>query len=310
VRKKLFKKFIYSLFNISIILLKVNANQISLKNSSQFNQSIAQINWEKVKENNDEFLKWEIDKNKKSIYLESYFQEGEKNNIDLDIDKNNININLESSPSFLNRERVNLDFGFMNDKFDFYIINFRLSKIFNIDFSSELINSKNNVNNTNKFKSTFLEKGSRNFRGGGTFQLFSKSKEEFFSTNIRLSYGENLGASRHGYIFSEIINEYSINNWLSFNVNPKFSFTSMGNVNSISSSLKWRLNPKFEIIPEANINLNNAENNFSLTGRTLLSENIILDTFVSNSFGVNDMAKQFKSENTTYGVNLEIRLFD
>ena len=129
------------------------------------------------------------------------------------------------------------------------------------------------------------------------------------STRKRRKFGaRHLGGLRHGYIFSEIRNKYSINNWLSFNLNPKFSFTSIGNVNSISSSINWRLNPKFEIIPKANINLNNAENNFSLTGRTFLSKNMIIDTFVSNSFGVNDMANQFKNENTKYGVNLKIRL--
>ena len=64
--------------------------------------------------------------------------------------------------------------------------------------------------------------------------------------------------------------------WLSFNLNPQFSYTRFGNISSLSSSLNWKLNPKFEIIPEANINLHNAENNFSLTGRTYLSKNIIM----------------------------------
>ena len=298
MHKYLFRKYVYFLCYIFIFILKVNADEINSKKEHVFKQYLSQIIWEKVYENNQKPLKWKIDENQNSVNFESNFR---KNLIDK-------KRTLPSSSFLLNKEKINLDIGLMNDGSDFYFLNLGLSRAFSINFSSELINAKDNVNNANKFKSTFLEKGSRNFRGGATFQVFSQSKGGPISTNIRLSYGEKSGGLRHGYIFSEIINKYSISEWLSFNVNPKFSFTSFGNVYSIRSSIHWRLNPKFEIIPETNINLNNAENNFYLTGRTYLSKNIIIDTFVSNSFGVNDMANQFKSENTKYGVNLKMRL--
>ena len=306
--KNLYKKSIFYLLNISILLINVYAEEINPKKEYELKRYLSQIIWEKVKEkkeNTQKPLKWELYKNQTPIDFENNFKKNTKNK------SNSINNNnevLQSSTFFLSRGEKIIDYGLINDNFDFYILKLGLTREFNIDLSSELMNSKNNVHNPNKFKSTFLEKGSRNLRGGATFQVFSQSRGRPISTNIRLSYGEKSGGLRNGYIFSEIINKYSISNWLSFNLNPKFSFTSFGNVYSISSSIYWRLNPKFEIIPEANINLNNAENYFSLTGRTFLSKNIIIDTFVSNSFGVNDMAKQFKTESTKYGVNLKIRL--
>ena len=295
-----FKKYIYFLFNLYIFFVNVSADEIKPKKERFLNQYFSQIIWEKVNENNQKTLRWQIDKNQTPFNLENYFQKNNKKN------KNVLPLPLSSF--LLPKEKINLDFGIMNDKSDFFILNLGLSSALNIDFSSELINSKNNVNNPNKFKSTFLEKGSRTFRGGGTLQIFSKSRGDLITTNLRLSYGQRLDKSGNGYIFGEIINKYKKNDRLSFNLNPRFSYTNFGNIYSISTSLNLSLSPKFEIIPEANINLNNAENNFSLTGRTFLSKNILIDTFVSNSLGINDMAKQFKSESTKYGVKLKIRL--
>ena len=107
-------------------------------------------------------------------------------------------------------------------------------------------------------------------------------------------------------MFGEIINKYSKNKSLSFNLTPKFSTTGNGNIYSIAPSLNLKLNSRIELIPEANIGLQNSENNFSLTGRAYISEKIIIDSFISNSFGMTDMATQFKSESPKYGVKLKL----
>ena len=295
--KNLYKKSIYFLLNISILLIEVYAEEINPKKGYVFKQFLSQIIWEKVNENTEKPLKWEIYKDQNQIKYEP--------NI-----KKNILVNKNSSKSssfLLSRGEKILNYGFMTNDANFYILKLGLSKVFNIDFSSELLSSKNDINNPQKIKNTFLEKGSRNLRGGGTLQIFSQDRGDLISTNFRLSYGGKIGGLRDGYIFSEIINKYSLTDWLSFNLNPQFSYTNLGNICSISSSFNWRPNPKFEIIPQANINLHQAENNFSLIGRTNISKYIIIDTFVSNSFGVRDMAKQFKSVSTNYGVNIRIR---
>ena len=307
---KLSKKYIFLFLNILFFIFNVKAEQIYQRKEKGSEQYLSQIIWEKVKtnkENNRKPIIWEIDKNSKNIKPKSDLQEGKKNTLDIIHKKNNHGV-LRSSSLLLRSGEKNLDYGFINNGSYFYALNLGLTKKFNLDFSSELINSKNNATNPNKFKSTFLEKGSRTFRGGGTLQIFSKSRGDLITTNLRLSYGQRLDKSGNGYIFGEIINKYKKNDRLSFNLNPRFSYTNFGNIYSISTSLNLSLSPKFEIIPEANINLNNAENNFSLTGRTFLSKNILIDTFVSNSLGIYDMAKQFKSESTKYGVKLKIRL--
>ena len=300
MHKYLFKKYIYFLLTIFVFFFTVSAGEVNKKKEWYFKKYLSQIIWEKVKtnkENNRKPIIWEIDNNSKNIKSKSDLQKGKKNNHDV----------LRSSSLLLRSGEKNLDYGFFNNESYFYILNLGLKKRFNLDFSSELINSKNNVTNPNKFKSTFLEKGSRTFRGGGTLQIFSESRGDLITTNLRLSYGEKLDKSRNGYIFGEIINKYKKNDRLTFNLNPRFSYTNFGNIYSISSSLNWRLTPKFEIIPEANINLYNAENNFSITGRTYLSKNIIIDTFMSNSFGFVDMTKQFKSDSSRYGAKLRLK---
>ena len=303
IQKNLFKRYLYIFLNISIFSFNAYAEEIKPKKKYFFNQYLSQIIWEKVKENKSEKLMWEIYDNPNPVNFKKKFKENKKKVLEIS-DSNEI---VSKWPKFLLKKgKKNIEYGYINDTSDFYTLKLGLSKRFNIDFTSELNNSKNNIINPNKFKSIYLEKGVRNFRGGGTLQIFSQSRGDIISTNFRLSYGEKVGSSKHGYIFSEVVNQYSKNDWLSFNLNPQFSYTRFGNISSLSSSLNWKLNPKFEIIPEANINLHNAENNFSLTGRTYLSKNIIMDNFVSNSFGVTDMARQFKSESIKYGVKLNL----
>ena len=305
--KKLHKKSVFYLLNISILLISVYAEEITPPPKYELKQYLSQIIWEKVKEKkelHEKPLKWKIYKNQNPVIFENNLKENRKNTSNSFDNNKEV---LKSSIFFLSRGEKIFNYGLISDNFDFYLLKIGLSRAFNMDFSSELIRSKNNSPNPNKIKNIFFEKGIRNLRAGGILQIFSQYRGDFISSKLRLSYGEKTGGLRNGYIFSEIINRYSLSDWLSFNISPHISFTNLGNIYSIGTSVNLRLNSKFEVIPEANINLNKAENNFSLTGRTYLSENIIIDTFISNSLGVIDMAKQFKSETTKYGVNIRLR---
>ena len=53
--------------------------------------------------------------------------------------------------------------------------------------------------------------------------------------------------------------------------------------------------------------IKNAENNLSISVRKKIAENIIMDSFITNSFGVVDMAQQFKNESTKYGARLTLK---
>ena len=299
-----YKKSIYLLLNISIFIVNVNAEGRNTNKEHIFKQFLSQVIWEKVKENKENTVKplrWEIYKNQNTIDF--------KNNLKKNIfDINNKNKLFSKSSTFLlNRGEKIFDYGFNINNSNFYILKIGLSKSFNIDFSSELISSKKNPNKQNKIKDTFLGQDSKHVRVGGTLQIFSQSRGDLISTNLRLSYGERIGEFSQGYIFKEIINKYSINDWLTFNFSPQFSNTILGNIYSIRSGFNWRLNSKLEIIPEGNINLYQAENNYSLTARSYLTKNMIIDTFISNTFGFRDMAKQFKSESTNYGIKVRLR---
>ncbi len=305
--KNLYKRSIFYLLNISILLINVYAEEINPKKEYELKQYLSQIIWEKVKEkkgNTKKPLKWKIYKNQIPVNFENNLEENSK------YKSNSINNNkevLKSSTFFLSRGEKIFNYGIISNNLDFYLLQLGLTRAFNIDFSSELISSQNNSPNPNKIKNIFFKKGIRNLRGGVILQIFSENRGNFISSKLRLSYGEKTGGLRNGYIFSEIINKYSFSDWLSFNISPQISYTNLGNICSISSSFNLRLNSKFKVIPEANINLQQAENNFSLTGRTYISKNIIIDTFVSNFLGVIDMAKQFNSESTKYGVNIILR---
>ena len=305
--KNLYKKSIFYLLNFSILLFNVYAEERNPKKEYELKNYLSQIIWERVKEkkeNTEKPLKWKIYKNQNPVDFDNNFKENKKNI------SNSINNNKEvfqSSTFFLSRGEKIIDYSLINNNHKIYLLKVGLTNAFNIDFSSELINSKINSHNPNKIKNIFFEKGLSNLRGGASLQIFSQNRGDLISTTLRLSYGEKTGGLRNGYIFNEIMNRYSLSDWLSFNINPQFSYTNLGNICSISSSFNLRLNSKFEVVPEANINLHQADNNFSLTGRTHISKNIIIDAFVSNSLGVIDMAKQFKSESTKYGVNIRFR---
>ena len=129
------------------------------------------------------------------------------------------------SSSFLKRGKLSLDYGFFNDNSDFYKLRLGLTRSFNLDFSTELINSGNKK--YKNFTDTFLESGVRSARGGGRLKIFSQERGDFISTDFRLSFGRSMGEIRNGYMFGEIINKYSKNKSLSFNLTPKFSTTGM-----------------------------------------------------------------------------------
>ena len=72
--RNLYKKSIFYLLNISILLLNVYAEEINPKNEYLLKQYLSQIIWEKVKENKEKTnkpLKWEIYKNKNPINYEN-----------------------------------------------------------------------------------------------------------------------------------------------------------------------------------------------------------------------------------------------
>ena len=98
MHKYLFRKYICFLFNISIFFLNVSAEELNSKKNRGFKQYLSQIIWEKVNENNQNPLRWQIDKNQNPVNLENYFQKNKINNKSV----------LPSSSFLLTKEKINL----------------------------------------------------------------------------------------------------------------------------------------------------------------------------------------------------------
>ena len=76
--RNLYKKSIFYLLNIAILLTNVYAEEINPKNEYLLKQYLSQIIWEKVKEKKEHHekpLKWKIYKNQNPVNFENNFKE-------------------------------------------------------------------------------------------------------------------------------------------------------------------------------------------------------------------------------------------
>ena len=79
--KNLYKRSIFYLLNISILLINVYAEEINPKKEYELKQYLSQIIWEKVKEkkgNTKKPLKWKIYKNQIPVNFENNLEENRK----------------------------------------------------------------------------------------------------------------------------------------------------------------------------------------------------------------------------------------
>ena len=141
-------------------------------------------------------------------------------------------------------------------------------------------------------------------RGAGKILIFDQERQDILTSSIRLSYGRLLGKSRPGYLHSEILNTYELNNRLGINLNSKASFTGSGTLVNIGSSIHYTIIPNLFIIPEYNFGITNSDDNYGIT----ISKNIFskskLDLKISNSEGNIDMGRMIKSKDLRYEVNI------
>ena len=101
------------------------------------------------------------------------------------------------------------------------------------------IGSFNEVNlsgdkNSNLY-STYLDDSNLNFRLGGKLLIFSPQKNDLYWMSLRASVGRN-NDTNQGYLFLEFINTFSMNNWLTLNVTPKYFFSGVESFGGIGFS--------------------------------------------------------------------------
>ena len=190
--------------------------------------------------------------------------------------------------------------------------NFSYSYSLSNIFQLELINL-GSINNTNKnkylndkFTNTYLDEDNFNIRLGGKFLLFSPQKNDALWTSIRTSVGRN-ESSNQGYIFSELINTYRINNWLAANLSTKYFYSGIEKFGAFGASMYLNLTDNLQIIPEINYLLDKEKkSNNTISIRYSFSENKSIDLYTSNALNTQDLGQILKSTDNKFGIKLNL----
>ena len=72
--------------------------------------------------------------------------------------------------------------------------------------------------------STYLSENNFNYRFGGKLLIFSPQKDDLFWMTVRTSVGRN-DDTNQGYLYSELINTFRLNDRIAFNLSPKYFFS-------------------------------------------------------------------------------------
>ncbi len=152
--------------------------------------------------------------------------------------------------------------------------------------------------------STYLSDNNFNFRLGGKLLIFSPQKNDLYWVSLRSSVGRNNNTNQ-GYLFSEFINTFRVNNWLAFNVSPKYFFSGVESFGGIGLSSYINLFDNLMLIPEINTSIkNNSDLNSTLALRYSFSPEKSLDLYYSDAAGVQDIGQILKNEGYRFGINL------
>jgi len=204
--------------------------------------------------------------------------------------------------------QVNFNYDEGGNLFGFY--GYSLSNIFQVELLN--IGSFDGLNfggdkNSNLY-STYTGDNNFNFRLGGKLLIFSPQKNDLYWVSLRSSVGRN-NDTNQGYVFSEFINTFRVNNWLAFNVSPKYFFSGVESFGGIGLSSYINLFDNLMLIPEINTSIkNNSDLNSTLALRYSFSPEKSLDLYYSNAAGVQDIGQLLKDKEYRLGIKLNFLL--
>ncbi len=167
---------------------------------------------------------------------------------------------------------------------------------------------KLSVDENSNLYSTYLDENNLNFRLGGKLLIFSPQKNDLYWMSLRSSVGRN-NDTNQGYLLTEFINTFRLNNWLVFNMSPKYLFSGVENFGGIGFSSYINLSDNLMIIPEINTSIkNDSEINSTLALRYSFSAEKSLDLYYSNALGVQDIGQLLKDKEYRLGIKLNFLL--
>ena len=280
---------------------------------------------EKVKEIQPEFgpVKWrkfeedKINSPKKIIWKsykddESYFQKDHQENIYKEKNKSLFDENfkfggltVDNSILFKRGEsRLKIDYDSSGNFFGSY--SYSLSNKFQINLiNAGSLKIKNNVIRKNsQLSDIYLAQDNLNFRFGGKFLFFCPERIDLLCLSSRVSMGRTL-YSRKGYIYTDLTNTINLNNWINFNISPKYIFTEVGNVGAIGLSNNMKLADKFEFISETNLGITkNSSDNSTFSLRYAYSPRNSIDFFATNSVSFQDIGTMLSINDYKFGIRM------
>ena len=183
---------------------------------------------------------------------------------------------------------------------------YSLSNIFQLEllnvgsFDDLKLSGNNNLN----LYTTYLDENNLNFRLGGKLLIFSPQKNDLYWLSLRTSVGRN-NDTNQGYLFSEFINTFRVNSWLTLNVSPKYFFSGVESFGGIGFSSYINFSDDLLLISELNTSIkNDSDLNSTIALRYSFSPEKSLDLYYSNAAGIQDIGQLLKDEEYRLGIKL------
>ena len=195
--------------------------------------------------------------------------------------------------------QINLNYDSKGNLFGFY--GYSLSNIFQLEF---LNIGHFNDNNISSLYSTYLSENNLNYRLGGKLLIFSPQKDDLFWMALRTSVGRN-DDTNQGYLFSELINTFRLNDRVAFNLSPKYFFSGVESFGGVGVSSYINLLNNLQLIPEINTSLKNQSDfNSSLGLRYSFQPGKSIDLYYSNAKGIQDLGQLLEDGVYRFGIKL------
>tara|TARA_Y100000768_G_C23593124_1_gene502465 strand:- start:200 stop:586 length:387 start_codon:yes stop_codon:yes gene_type:complete len=122
---------------------------------------------------------------------------------------------------------------------------------------------------------------------------------------LRTSLGRNEGSNHQGYMFSELINTFRVNDWLVLNISPKYLFSGVESFGGLGISGNINLLENLQFIPEINTSLtNNSDLNSTYALRYSYAQGKSVDLYYSNAAGIQDIGELLENKESKFGMRL------
>tara|TARA_Y100000589_G_scaffold33153_1_gene27670 strand:- start:1194 stop:3017 length:1824 start_codon:yes stop_codon:yes gene_type:complete len=200
-----------------------------------------------------------------------------------------------------------LSFNYDNKGNLFTMYGYSLSNIFQLEIDTGSFNNVNLVGNKHPIlEKTYLRKNNFNYRFGGKLLLLSPQKNDSFWSSLKTTVGRNNDNSQ-GYLFSEFINTFRVNDWIVFNLSPKYLFSGVKSIGALGVSSYISLFDNVMLIPEINTSIkNDSDFNSSLALRYSFQKGKSIDLYYSNAAGIQDIGQLFEDRNNRFGLKLNL----